>query len=336
MAMKRRDFIAGISAATAWPLTVRAQQRDKIARVGVLGSSRENPVSGPGYAIFIAELRKLGFNDGQNLQVEFGRTDEGTAGAFAAANELVAWKADVLVASGPEIALQAAAAARPPVPIVMLASNFDPFAPGLRQKPRGPPAVTSLVSFTGSRSWPESSSSFWWRRFRRENALQRCGTSSRPSRPVRSRIRRARWVCCCARTRRWIKKSAPEVPVIFSYSDETVANSAIPRRSHDGSIYRVSGFTFLGYSTRMPRWVDGDGVPISAKMASARHGTRDIEKIATLEPSWRLIPGEPKQLWCYGLTMTADEVGAALDAAAVSGTALYTRGLPPPLRIWET
>jgi hypothetical protein len=139
-----------------------------------------------------------------------------------------------------------------------------------------------------------------------------------------------------AATRRWIKKSAPEVPVIFSYSDETVANSAIPRRSHDGSIYRVSGFTFLGYSTRMPRWVDGDGVPISAKMASARHGTRDIEKIATLEPSWRLIPGEPKQLWCYGLTMTADEVGAALDAAAVSGTALYTRGLPPPLRIWET
>jgi ABC-type uncharacterized transport system substrate-binding protein len=102
----------------------------RIARVGVLGPSRENPVSGPGYVIFIAELRKLGFDDGQNLQVEFGRTDEGTAGAFAAANELVTRKADVLVTSGPEIALQAAAAARPPVPIVMLANNFDPFARG--------------------------------------------------------------------------------------------------------------------------------------------------------------------------------------------------------------
>ena len=129
--MKRREFIALLGGAlAALPSAARAQQRDKIARVGILGASRENPVSGPGYAIFIAELRKLGFDDGQNLQVEFGRTDEGTAGAFAAANELVAWKADVLVASGPEITLQAAAAARPPVPIVMPANNFDPFARG--------------------------------------------------------------------------------------------------------------------------------------------------------------------------------------------------------------
>jgi putative tryptophan/tyrosine transport system substrate-binding protein len=129
--MRRREVLGILgSALVAFPSAARAQQRDKIARVGVLGASRENPVSGPGYAIFIAELRKLGFDDGQNLQVEFGRTDEGTASAFAAANELVAWKADVLVASGPEIALQAAAAARPPVPIVMLANNFDPFARG--------------------------------------------------------------------------------------------------------------------------------------------------------------------------------------------------------------
>jgi putative ABC transport system substrate-binding protein len=129
--MRRREFIGLFGgAALAWPLAGRAQPSDKIARVGVLGPSRENPVSGPGYAIFIAELRKLGFDDGRNLQVEFGRTDEEAAGAFAAANELVARKADVLVANGPEITLQAAAAARPPVPIVMLASNFDPFARG--------------------------------------------------------------------------------------------------------------------------------------------------------------------------------------------------------------
>ena len=129
--MRRREFLGSLgSALVAFPSAARAQQRDKIARVGVLGASRENPVSGPGYASLIAELRKLGFNDGQNLQVEFGRTDEGTAAAFAAANELVAWKADVLIANGPEITLQAAVAARPPVPIVMLANNFDPFARG--------------------------------------------------------------------------------------------------------------------------------------------------------------------------------------------------------------
>jgi putative tryptophan/tyrosine transport system substrate-binding protein len=129
--MKRREFL-GVLGGTlvASPSPARAQQRDKIARVGVLGASRDNPVSGPNYAVFIAELRKLGFDDGQNLQIEFGRTDEDTAGAFAAAAELVSRKADVLVANGPEVTLQAAAAARPPVPIVMLASNFDPFARG--------------------------------------------------------------------------------------------------------------------------------------------------------------------------------------------------------------
>ena len=128
--MKRREFITGLGGVAAWPVVARAQQSEKIARVGVLGASRENPVSGPGYIILLAELRKLGFDDGQNLLVEFGRTDEGTAGAFTAANELVARKADVLVANGPEITLQAAVAARPQVPIVMMANNFDPFARG--------------------------------------------------------------------------------------------------------------------------------------------------------------------------------------------------------------
>ena len=52
------------------------------------------------------------------------------AKAFAGANELVAAKADVLIADGPEIALQAATAARPIVPVVMLANNYNPFERG--------------------------------------------------------------------------------------------------------------------------------------------------------------------------------------------------------------
>ena len=130
--MKRREFLGALGGAlAAHPLAARAQQHDKIARIGILGPSREkNPISRQGYAIFLTELRKLGFAEGQNIQVEFGRTDEDMAGAFAAANEIVAHKADVLVANGPEVTLQAAAAARPQVPIVMLATNFDPFARG--------------------------------------------------------------------------------------------------------------------------------------------------------------------------------------------------------------
>jgi putative ABC transport system substrate-binding protein len=126
----RRDFITILGAAAAWPLVARAQQPGRIARVGVLGPDLSNPVTGPGYQVFLSEMRKLGFTEGQNLVIEYRRTDEGLPKAFTGANEMVAAKADVLVANGPEISLQAAAAARPAVPIVMLANNYDPFARG--------------------------------------------------------------------------------------------------------------------------------------------------------------------------------------------------------------
>jgi putative ABC transport system substrate-binding protein len=129
--LRRREFISILgSAAAAWPSAVHGQQASKIARVGVLGPNFNNPVTGPGYQVFLSELRKLGFTEGQNLVVEYRRTDEGMPNAFTGANEMVAAKADVLVANGPEISLQAAAAARPAVPIVMLANNYDPFARG--------------------------------------------------------------------------------------------------------------------------------------------------------------------------------------------------------------
>ena len=128
--MRRREFITLLGGAAAWPFAARGQQGGKIARVGVLASDRANPVTGEGLPILLAELHKLGFTEGQNLLVEHRRVDDGVTKAFAGANDLVAAKADVLVASGAELALQAADAARPPVPIVMLANNFDPIARG--------------------------------------------------------------------------------------------------------------------------------------------------------------------------------------------------------------
>jgi putative ABC transport system substrate-binding protein len=129
--VKRRDFVTLLGSATAvWSLGARAQQSGKVARVGVLASDRANPITGEGLQILLAELHRLGFTEGQNLLIEHRRVDEGVAKAFAGANDLVAAKADVLVVSGAELALQAADAARPPVPIVMLANNFDPIARG--------------------------------------------------------------------------------------------------------------------------------------------------------------------------------------------------------------
>jgi putative ABC transport system substrate-binding protein len=73
--------------------------------------------------------------------------DQGVPQAFAGASELALWKADVLVAFGPELALQAAATARPTVPIVVAAVNFDPIASGYVQSLARPGGnVTGVVA----------------------------------------------------------------------------------------------------------------------------------------------------------------------------------------------
>jgi putative ABC transport system substrate-binding protein len=130
--MKRRQFIMLIGgAAVAWPLAAHAQQSGKVARVGFLGNDLDsNAVAGPGFKVFISELQKLGFTEGRNLVVDYRRVDEGAIKAFTGANELGAAKADVLVANGTELALQAAAAVRPALPIVILAVNYDPIERG--------------------------------------------------------------------------------------------------------------------------------------------------------------------------------------------------------------
>jgi putative ABC transport system substrate-binding protein len=76
--MRRRDFIKVIgSAAAAWPLAARAQQDARIARVGVLGPSLDSvPAVKTAYPSFSAELRKLGFQEGRNLLVEYRSYDQ--------------------------------------------------------------------------------------------------------------------------------------------------------------------------------------------------------------------------------------------------------------------
>src|SRR5271165_1550473 len=128
--MRRREFLGVLGGATAWPFAVRAQQSGKVARIGWLAASLDNPVQALGHQVLISSLHKLGFTEGQNLAIEHRPTDEGIPKAFAGANELVAAKVDVLLADGPELALQAATAARPIVPVVMLANNYDPFERG--------------------------------------------------------------------------------------------------------------------------------------------------------------------------------------------------------------
>ena len=69
--MKRREFIAGIGSAAAWPLAARAQRGDRARRIGALMSSDENdPLANPIFSAFIQALADLGWTDGRNVRMD--------------------------------------------------------------------------------------------------------------------------------------------------------------------------------------------------------------------------------------------------------------------------
>ncbi len=126
--MRRREFITLLGgAAAAWPLAARAQQPGKVVRIGVLGTSLSTEPMIALHQVFLAQLRELGFREGQNLVVEYRGLDD-PRGPFVTAAELVRSQPDLIVANGPEVALQAVIGASGFIPIVMIAVNFDPIA----------------------------------------------------------------------------------------------------------------------------------------------------------------------------------------------------------------
>jgi putative tryptophan/tyrosine transport system substrate-binding protein len=98
--MRRRDFIAGLGSAAAWPLAARAQQGDRMRHVGALIGRDENDPEGKAYlSVFTQGLSKLGWTDGHNLRmdVRWAASDLDRMRAFA--KELVDLQPDVILAS---------------------------------------------------------------------------------------------------------------------------------------------------------------------------------------------------------------------------------------------
>jgi putative ABC transport system substrate-binding protein len=128
--VKRRKFISLLGGgAAALPLAARAQQPGKVWRMGVLGPSLNTPTTAAQYQAFLAELKALGFSEGKNFTVNYGRVDD-PRGAFVAAAELMRSPIDLIWANGPEVALQAVVGASGFIPIVILAVNYDPIERG--------------------------------------------------------------------------------------------------------------------------------------------------------------------------------------------------------------
>jgi hypothetical protein len=68
--VKRRQFIAGLGSAAAWPVVARAQQGNRIRRIGVLMGFNENDPEGTRrYSAFPRALADLGWTDGRNVRI---------------------------------------------------------------------------------------------------------------------------------------------------------------------------------------------------------------------------------------------------------------------------
>jgi putative ABC transport system substrate-binding protein len=97
--MRRREFIAGLGGAAAWPVTVRAQQGERVRRIGLLqGLAADDPVAQVNNAAFLEGLQQLGWSDGRNIHVDFRWGAGSVAEIRKSAAELVAFAPDVILA----------------------------------------------------------------------------------------------------------------------------------------------------------------------------------------------------------------------------------------------
>ena len=128
--MRRREFIAGLGSAAAWPVAARAQhaqQGDRVRRIGVLmGSSAEQSESQ--VTAFEQGLHGYGWMEGRNVRIDY-RWSAGNADRIRAdVAEILSLKPDVVLISGARV-LAAMQEATRVVPLVFVAT-VDPVAQG--------------------------------------------------------------------------------------------------------------------------------------------------------------------------------------------------------------
>jgi putative ABC transport system substrate-binding protein len=127
--IRRRDFITLLGgAAAAWPLAVRAQQAERVRRIGVLVGLAEDPEGRARIAAFQQALAQLGWTIGRNVRIDtrWGAGDADRIRTYAA--ELVVLAPDVILGSGSSVVGPLLQATRT-VPIVFT-QTADPVGAG--------------------------------------------------------------------------------------------------------------------------------------------------------------------------------------------------------------
>jgi putative ABC transport system substrate-binding protein len=142
--MRRREFVAALGAATAWPFLAGAQDARKVWRIGFL---RVGPPPAAFVDGFRQGLRDLGLVEGRHFVIEYTLTQSASQITGAVA-ELVRSGVDVIIASGTPSVVPARNAAGL-IPVVFVAT-LDPVATGLVASLAKPGrSITGLTSVSG-------------------------------------------------------------------------------------------------------------------------------------------------------------------------------------------
>ncbi|MGA7232061.1 MAG: ABC transporter substrate-binding protein [Xanthobacteraceae bacterium] len=128
--MKRREFISLLGGATAWPLVARAQEAERVRRIGVLMSyAEDDPETKVRLAAFRQGLEKRGWSEGHNVHIEPRFAGGGSDKYESLAKELVATQPDVILAHTTPVAVALQRESRV-IPIVFV-NVSDPIGSGL-------------------------------------------------------------------------------------------------------------------------------------------------------------------------------------------------------------
>jgi len=154
--MKRREFIAGIGAAAAWPAAARAQQSDRVYRIAVLSvaapiSEMTENGSCPSFVPFFKELRRRGYIEGKNLVVLRFSAGGDLALHASIVGDGVRAAPDLIICVGNGLALALKTATKT---IPILGAMSDPVATGIVASLAHPGAnITGISSDAGVEIW---------------------------------------------------------------------------------------------------------------------------------------------------------------------------------------
>jgi putative ABC transport system substrate-binding protein len=157
MTVRRREFVVGLGSAAAWPRVARAQQPDRMRRIGVLMSVAESDSEGQArIAAFREGLQKLGWMEGRNVRIEYRWAGSDVERRQAYAAELVGATPEVILASN-NSTLAALQRATGTVPIVFT-QVVDPVGEGFvasLARPGGNITGFGLYEFVIALKWLE-------------------------------------------------------------------------------------------------------------------------------------------------------------------------------------